>query len=94
MTNIDRVTLIKEKLIAALTPTLVEIIDDSDAHAGHADAHEGGGHYSIIVVSSIFAGKTLIQRHRLVYAVLDELMKTTIHALSINALTPDEFTRL
>ncbi len=94
MTNIDRVTLIKEKLTAELTPTLLEIIDDSEAHAGHAGAQKGGGHFSITVVSPIFAGKTLIQRHRLVYAVLDELMKTAIHALSINALTPDEFTKV
>ncbi len=93
MINLDRVTLIKEKLTAALTPTLLEIKDDSDKHAGHAGAKEGGGHFSVTIVSSIFTGKTLIQRHRLVYAALDELMKTKIHALSINALTPDEFTK-
>ena len=93
MINLDRVTLIKEKLTAALTPTLLEIKDDSSKHAGHAGAKEGGGHFSVTIVSSIFTGKTLIQRHRLVYAALDELMKTKIHALSINALTPDEFTK-
>jgi len=93
MINLDRVTLIKEKLTAALTPTLLEIKDDSDKHAGHAGAKQGGGHFSVTIVSSIFTEKTLIQRHRLVYAALDELMKTKIHALSINALTPDEFTK-
>ena len=93
MINLDRVTFIKEKLTAALTPTLLEIKDDSDKHAGHAGAKQGG-HFSVTIVSSIFTGKTLIQRHRLVYAALDELMRTTIHALSINALTPDEFTNI
>jgi len=92
MTKIDCFTLIKEKLTAALNPIHLEISDDSDEHAGHAGAQEGQAHCSITIVSSIFSGKTLIQRHRLVYAVLDELMKTQIHALSINALTPDEFT--
>lgn len=91
MNNIDRITIIKEKLTEGLTPTHLEINDESEAHAGHAGAKDGGGHFSITIVSSIFVGKTLVQRHRLVYAVLDELMKTIIHAIKINALTPDEF---
>jgi BolA protein len=91
MTNIDCITLIKKKLTDALTPIYLEINDNSDKHSGHAGIQEGQKHCSITIVSSIFNGKTLIQRHRLVYAVLDELMKTEIHALSINTLTPDEF---
>jgi BolA protein len=94
MNKIDCFVLLKDKLTAALNPIHLEISDESEQHAGHAGAEKGQAHCSITIVSSIFSGKTLIQRHRLVYAVLDELMKTQIHALSINALTPDEFTKI
>jgi BolA protein len=68
----------------------VQISDDSAAHAGHAGAREGGGHFNVLIVSPAFAGLPLIKRHRLVYQALDDLMKKQIHALSIQALTPDE----
>jgi BolA protein len=86
----DRVALIEERLRAALAPDSLEIIDDSAAHAGHAGAKDGG-HFTVRIVSTAFAGKTLIQRHRLIYAALADLMHREIHALSINkAQTPDE----
>ncbi len=94
MNKIDNLRLVKNKLTDALNPIHLEISDNSRQHAGHAGAEKNKAHYTITIVSSIFIGKTLIQRHRLVYAVLDELMKTTIHSLSINALTPDEFTKV
>ena len=94
MNKIDCLTLIKDKLTAALNPIHLEISDNSVQHAGHAGTEKDKAHCTITIVSAIFIGKTLIQRHRLVYAVLDELMKTSIHALSINALTPDEFTKV
>lgn len=87
----DRVSLIKEKLTAALQPTHIEIIDESQKHAGHVGARDGGGHFNLNIVSSEFNNKSLIQRHRLVYAAVDGLMNTEIHALSINAQTPEEF---
>ncbi|MEN8216681.1 MAG: BolA family protein [Pseudomonadota bacterium] len=83
--------LIKEKLTAALAPTHLEIIDESQKHAGHAGARAGGGHFKVTIVSPQFTGKTLMQRHRMVYAAVDELMNSAIHALSINAQTPEEF---
>lgn len=86
----ERVALIEERLRAALAPDALEIIDDSAAHAGHAGAREGG-HFTVHIVSTAFAGKTLIQRHRLVYAAVANLMHGEIHALSIaKAQTPDE----
>jgi BolA protein len=67
----------------------VELFDDSALHAGHEGA-KSGAHYRLFVVSSAFAGKPQIARHRLVYSALDELMKTRIHALSIRLMTPEE----
>ena len=82
--------LIEQRLRTALAPESLEIIDDSAAHAGHAGAREGG-HFTVRVVSAAFAGKTLIQRHRLIYTALADLMRRDIHALSINkAQAPDE----
>jgi len=84
--------LIKQKLNESLQPELIEIIDDSSAHAGHAGAKQGAGHYNVTIVAKAFEGKTLVQRHQLVYQTLSDLMKTEIHALGINALTPSENT--
>jgi len=84
--------LIKQKLNDAIQPQLIEIIDDSAAHAGHAGAKQGAGHYNVTIVAEAFEGKTLVQRHQLIYQALGDLMKTEIHALGINALTPSENT--
>ena len=86
-----RVTQIEQRLRAALAPLRLDIVDDSARHAGHAGAREsGGGHYNVSIVSAAFAGKNLIERHRLVYGALGELMHKDIHALSVQALSPDE----
>ena len=89
MTN-ERITRIEQRLRAALSPEDIHIIDDSAAHAGHAGAREGGGHFNVMIVADAFSGKSPIQRHRMVYDAVDDLMKVDIHALSIKALTPDE----
>lgn len=87
----ERVAMINEKLTAALSPARLEIQDDSAKHAGHAGAKSGGGHFIVNIVSDAFAGKSLIQRHRMVYdAIGNDAMQTEIHALSINAKTPEE----
>jgi BolA protein len=83
--------LIKQQLTMALSPDSIELIDDSAAHAGHAGA-KSGGHYNVTIIAEIFDGKTLVQRHQLIYQALNELMKKDIHALGINALTPSENT--
>ena len=86
----DRAAMIAARLREALYPEDLEIVDDSAAHAGHPGARAGGGHFNVRIVSRIFSGKSLLQRHRLVYQAVDDLMPREIHALSIKALTPDE----
>ncbi|MDT8375661.1 MAG: BolA family protein [Mariprofundaceae bacterium] len=72
-------------------PTALEIIDDSWKHAGHAGAKEhGGGHFSVEIVSKSFAGKNRVQRHRMVYKILEPLFGPTIHAVNVHAMSPEE----
>ena len=86
----ERVEMIRERLTNNLHPTELNIIDESARHAGHAGAASGGGHFIVDIVASAFNDKTLIQRHRLVYDAVDDIMHSEIHALSIQAKTPDE----
>lgn len=76
--------------LATLEPELIDIEDDSASHAGHA-GNTGGGHYNLLIVSQAFEGLSLLQRHKLVFAQVDALMQSQIHALSIRAKTPAEF---
>jgi len=85
----ERIAMIETRLQRELTPAALNIIDDSHKHAGHASAG-GAGHFSVEIVSDAFAGKNLIQRHRLVYDALGDIMHSEIHALSIKASTPAE----
>lgn len=85
--------LIRQLLTEALKPEVLEIIDNSTAHSGHAGARNGGGHYHITIVAEAFEGKSLVQRHQLIYQALGDLMKQQIHALGINALSPSEETK-
>jgi BolA family transcriptional regulator, general stress-responsive regulator len=79
----------QEKL-AALSPTQLNITDDSASHAGHAGAKSGGGHFFLTIVSESFAGKATLARHRMIYDALGDMMKREIHALSIKAYTAAE----
>jgi len=63
---------------------------ETHKHAGHAGAREGGGHYVVRIVSAQFAGKNTVARHRMIYSAMGELMKREIHALTIQALAPNE----
>jgi BolA protein len=76
--------------LAALAPESLEIIDESHKHAGHAGSRGGGGHYAVRIVSSQFAGKDTLARHRMIYFALGEMMRREIHALNIQANSPDE----
>ena len=88
--NPQRVERIRALLTEALAPQSLDVADDSHKHAGHAGARGGQGHFGVDIVSSAFAGKLPLARHRLVYAALGDMMQTDIHALSIRARTPDE----
>lgn len=84
------IDLIKSLLTESLTPERLELADNSQAHAGHAGTQSGGGHYHVLIVSDAFTGKSLVQRHQLIYKALGDLMKHEIHALGIEALSPSE----
>jgi BolA protein len=90
MTADTRLERIRAALQAALSPTLLEVGDDSALHVGHAGAASGGGHYSVKIVSSRFDGLRLVMRHRLVYDAVQDMMQAEIHALAITALAPAE----
>ncbi len=79
------------KLTAALSPLRLEIEDDSARHAGHGGAPAGGeSHFSVRIVAEAFAGKTRVERQRMVYSVLAEELAGPVHALALTAQTPAE----
>jgi len=86
----DRIAEIKVRLERELSPSHIDIIDESHLHAGHAGAASGAGHFNVTVVSEKFSGQSPVQRHRLVYDAIGDLMQTEIHALGINAQAPEE----
>lgn len=81
----------REKLTATFTPSRLDIVDESARHAGHSGWRPGGEtHFHLEIVAEAFAGKSRLERQRAVYAVLDEELATSVHALSVRALTPAE----
>jgi len=87
-TRFDRIRALMQ---AALSPTVLDLVDESHLHAGHAGAASGGSHYRLTIVAPAFTGLNLVRRHRLVYDSVHLMMQHEIHALAITALTPDEF---
>jgi BolA protein len=86
---------IEAKLAAAFAPSLLEVIDDSGRHAGHAgatrpDGTHGETHFQVRLVSVHFAGMSRVERQRRVYAVLADELAGPVHALTLKALTPGE----
>jgi BolA protein len=75
--------------LQSLTPSTLDIVDESAMHAGHA-GNTGGGHFKLKITSSHFSEKSQIMRHRIIYHILADLIPNKIHALSIQALAPDE----
>ena len=84
-------TEIKQRLIAALAPTRIELDDQSARHIGHA-GHDGRGesHFALVIESPAFVGMNRVQRQRAVYAALGDLMDARVHALNIRATAPGE----
>ena len=80
-----------DRLTAALSPTRLDLEDQSHQHIGHA-GHDprGESHFALTIVSNAFAGLTRVQRQRKVYAALGELMRERVHALTIKATAPGE----
>jgi BolA family transcriptional regulator, general stress-responsive regulator len=88
-TAASRVERIRTVVQDSLHPIRIEIRDDSAAHAGHAGGG-GKGHFYLYIVSDVFSGKSLVERHRLVHDVLAALLETDIHALALSTKAPDE----
>ena len=89
--NQTRIALFEEDLLKAFTIKHLHIDDESHLHAGHAGAATGGGHFKVTLVAPEFAGLNLVARHRAIYAALNQHIPKEIHALTISALTPDEY---
>lgn len=77
--------LIHSKIIALLSPTHLEIIDDSHKHIGHA-GNTGGGHYTLIICAEKLNGLSKLEAHRLIYSAVNDLIPEKIHALSIKII--------
>ena len=86
----DRPARIRKELEDRFDPTELLIKDQSHLHAGHEGAKDGRGHFDVTIVSAAFEGQNRVQRHRMVYDALTQLLRTDIHALRIKAFTPDE----
>lgn len=86
----DRIEAIRQRITDSLAPASLDITDDSHLHKGHAGAASGAGHFTVNVIAEAFKDKSLIERHRMIYQAVDDLMRTEIHALSIQAKTPEE----
>ena len=82
---------IRQKLTERFAPTRLVVVDESHRHAGHAGARpEGETHFAVTIASAAFAGLGRIARQRLVYDALSRELATSVHALSLATLTPDE----
>ena len=89
--NQTRMALMTQRLNKALSPTHLEITDESHHHIGHAGAKDGRGHFAIVIAAKRLNDKTRIEQHRLIYQALSTLMQTDIHALRIQVLQSDGF---
>ena len=79
------------RLNSALTPSRVELIDDSEQHRGHGGYNPAGeSHFTLRIQSAAFAGKNRVERQRMIYAALGDLMRERVHAVSIRASAPGE----
>jgi len=81
---------IKSRLESAFAAAQVSVRDDSARHAGHEGASGGAGHFQVRIESQAFAGRSRLQRHRMVYQALADMMPAEIHALNIEAISPDD----
>jgi BolA protein len=78
-------------LDAALSPSHLDVVDESHLHAGHAGWRESGEtHFRLDLVSAAFDGKSRVERHRMVNTILDPAFKRGLHALAVRARTPSE----
>lgn len=82
--------MIEAKLVSGLSPTVLEITDDSARHAGHAGASGGESHFNVTIQAAAFRGLSRVARQRLVYSLLAEELAGPVHALSLVTRAPGE----
>ena len=82
---------IREKLARAFAPTRLEVVNESHLHAGHRSSPgTGESHFRVLIVAPLFAGKSRLERHRLVNATLAAELAGKVHALALRTYAPDE----
>ena len=82
---------IRETLMVALAPTRLDVINESDLHAGHRSSPgTGESHFRVLVVAEAFRGKSRLERHRMVNVALKDELEGGVHALAIQAFAPGE----
>lgn len=86
----ERMERMRTRLSDALQTSDIEIADEGHKHIGHVGASTGLGHFAVRIRSPRFAGQSMLERHRMVYEALGDMMQTDIHAVSIRALADDE----
>jgi BolA protein len=86
----ERCKLIEQRLQQSFSPSHLLVRDQSHLHAGHAGARDGKGHFAIEIVSNRFHDQSRLDRHRMVFKSLEDIMSSDIHALKIKAQTPTE----
>jgi BolA protein len=79
---------IEQRLLQALAPERMSVVNESDRHSVPPGSET---HFNVVIVSAAFAGQSLVARHRAVYAALDAELKEGVHALTLKALTPEEW---
>jgi len=89
----ERLQEIKRRLNEAFTPETLGVEDESHMHEGHAGARDGRGHFRVLIVSEAFIDQSLLNRHRMIYNALGDMMRNDIHALAIDAWSPQELDR-
>ena len=88
--NESRTQRIRSRLESRFAPARVTVRDDSALHAGHAGARGGAGHFAVRIESDAFRGRDRLQRHRMVYEALADMLPAEIHALNIEAVSTEE----
>jgi len=93
MNPLERKKEITRRLREAFDPETLGVEDESYLHEGHEGAKDGRGHFRVLIITDAFEDKTMIERHRMIYRELDEMMRLDIHALAIDAWSPGELDR-
>jgi BolA protein len=87
-------TEMRERLLVALEPTRLDVVNESHLHAGHAGSPgTGESHFRVLIVATVFEGRSRLERHRLVNEAVADLLKHRVHALAIKAYAPGEAIR-